>query len=470
MNSQPALFGLDGAWLAAFAVLAALTAVLAVSAFALSRRLADARVRLTRAETLAQETEALKGDLEAERARNARLEREGAAMEARLAERERALAELKARLDSEFRAAASQMLKAAHEDFLQRANETFERHREAASAEAERKRKALDELIRPMAETLGRYEASLAEMRADQQKARGELIGRMSELASSAEAVRAEARKLATALRSGAKVRGRWGEEQLRNVVEIAGMAAYVDFVEQKSHDDGERRKQPDMIVNLPGGRKIAVDSKVSINAYLDALEADTDAKRASCLARHGEDLWAHVKALSAKDYAAGLKDSLDIVVMFVPGENYFAAAVEARPQLFQEAFERKVLIATPTTLLAMLKAASFTWRQEKAAENAAAVARMAKDLYDSLRVMGGHLAALGKALESAVGKYNAAVGAIEQRVMPRARRFADYELPGIDGTIDPLKEAETPVRALREDRDLLLPELDPDRKGQSAL
>ena len=406
----------------------------------LNRELAEVREALAATGARADEADRLAEALSAAHEKNAGLSATMAALEARLEERERALRDLKERLDGEFRASAARMLDMAHEAFLKRANETFARHQESASADAERKRRALDELIRPMSETLQRYEKGLGELRAEQHKQRGELIGRIGDLARSANDVRLEAQKLSTALRAGPKTRGRWGEEQLRNVVETAGMSSYVDFIEQAHIADGDQRKQPDMVVNLPGGRKIAVDSKVSLGAYLDAVEAEDDAARHAHFLRHADDLWAHVKTLAARDYAVSLRESLDVVIMFVPGENYFAAAVEARPELFQDAFERKVLIATPTTLVAILKAASFNWRQEKAAENAVRVAAMASDLYDSLRVMSGHLGDVGKALDRAVSKYNSAVAGMERRVLPRARRFADYELPGIDKTIDPLE------------------------------
>lgn len=453
--------GFDGPalWLIALAVLfAALTLLFAAQerrrAAKLRADLEKARIALAGAETRAEETAAVKEALTKVTDDRTRLEAAMAAQSARLAERERALEELKTRMDVDFRSAASKMLDEAHKSFLVRATETFERHREAAAVEASEKRKAIDELIRPMTETLGRYEEGLKDLRAEQQRARGELIGRMGDLAKSANDVRLEAQKLSTALRAGSKVRGRWGEEQLRNVVETAGMSAYVDFVEQSSHDDGEKRLLPDMVVNLPGGRKIAIDSKVSINAYLDAAEATDDAVRAGHLTRHADDIWTHVKTLAGRDYAASLRDSLDIVVMFIPGENYFAAASETRPQLFQDAFERRILIATPTTLVAMLKAASFNWRQEKATESARAVAKLAKDLHDSLRVMTGHLADLGKSLTRSVDKFNDAVGGFERRVLPRARRFAEFELPGIDVGIDELKQIETTPTPVRDNEE----------------
>ncbi len=421
------------------------------------RELENTRVTLSAAQTRAEEASEVKAELTEERIQRQRLEAEAAANEAKLAERERAMAELKMRMESEFKATTAELLDGAHKAFLQRAGETFERHRESAKTENDQRRKALDDLLTPVSETLTRYEKGLADMRAEQQKSRGELQGQIGALAQSTQDVRAEAQKLATALRAGPKTRGRWGEEQLRNVVEIAGMSAYVDFREQVSHGDGDKRKIPDMVVSLPGGRVIAVDSKVSLGAYLDAVEAETDDARAGHLARHADDLWNHVKSLSAKDYAASLRDALDYVVMFVPGENYFSAALEARPQLYQDAFDRKILIASPTILIALLKSAALNWRQEKLTENAQAVALMAKDLYDSLRVMGGHLGGLGKALEGAVKKYNSTIGGLEQRVMPRARKFAEYELPGIDAEIEILQVVENAPRELRADTDLLL-------------
>ncbi|MEM9706860.1 MAG: DNA recombination protein RmuC, partial [Pseudomonadota bacterium] len=274
----------------------------------------------------------LKAELADAQEARAGLEAKAAAQEATLTERERALEEQKTRMETDFRAVASTMLGEAHKAFLERADETFTRYRENAGADADAKRKALDDLIKPMRETLTKYEAGLTEMRAEQQKARGELTAKITDLAKSAQDVRSETLKLSNALRAGPKVRGRWGEAQLRNIVELAGMSAHVDFVEQQSHDDGERRKQPDLVVSLPGARALAVDAKVSINAYLDALEAETDVERSKFLDQHANDLRAHVKALASKEYAASLRASLDFVVMFVPGENYLAAAVEARP------------------------------------------------------------------------------------------------------------------------------------------
>ena len=422
------------------------------------------RIALASTDARADAAGAMSEELTEERGRRERLEAGLAANEAKLEEREKALGEMRTRLDAEFKAAAAEMLDNAHKAFFTRTKETFERYQENADADGARRRKALDDLLKPVSETLVRYEKGLSDLRAEQQKSRGELSGQIGELSKSTHDVRMEAQKLATALRAGPKTRGRWGEEQLRNVVEIAGMTAYVDFKEQAAHSDEGKRKQPDMVVSLPGGRVVAVDSKVSLGAYLDAVEADTDEVRAACLSRHADDLWNHVKSLSAKDYASSLGASLDYVVMFVPGENYFAAAMEARPQLYQDAFDRKILIATPTILIAMLKSAALNWRQEKMTENAQAVAAMAKDLYDSLRRMGENLSGLGRSIETAVKRYNDVVANVEGRVLPRARKFADYELPGAEAEIEELNPLESAPRELRADKDLLLPGAKPEK------
>ncbi|MEM9618525.1 MAG: DNA recombination protein RmuC [Pseudomonadota bacterium] len=451
-----------GLWVAVALLIAAAYFIIHSSRVArraarLRSELEQSKLALATTEARLFEMEPLRAELESEREFRQDLQSQAAASEAKLAEREKALSELKQRMDAEFKAATSEMLKGAHEAFLQRANETFARYRETAKAEGDTRRKALDDLLKPVSDTLVRYEKGLAELRDEQQKSRGELKGQIGALARSTIEVREEAQKLATALRAGPKTRGRWGEEQLRNVVEIAGMAAHVDFVEQASHDDGERRKQPDMVVRLPGERVIAVDSKVSLGAYLDAVEADRDEERVTHLNRHADDLWTHVKTLSAKEYAASLRDALDYVVMFVPGENYFAAAMEVRPQLYQDAFDRKILIATPTILIAMLKSAALNWRQEKMTEHAQAVAAMAKDLYDSLGTMSRNLSGLGKSLNSALKNYNATIGGYESRVMSRARKFAEYEIPGIEADIEPLAAIESPPRQMRAEQDSLL-------------
>jgi len=399
---------------------------------------------------------ALEAQLGEARAEVLRLSGANAGLEASLAARERALDETRARLDKEFHALAARALEANHDAFLKRAAETFERHRQTASSEAEARAQAFDALVKPISETLTRYEAGLKEMRESDAKREGEVRQSLIEVARANQAVRDETNKLVNALRAAPKTRGRWGEEALQNVIELAGMTPYC-FKTQGSFEDEGRRLQPDVIVNLPGERKLAIDAKVSLNAYLSAVEALDDATREALLAKHADEIWAHVKNLGSKEYSAALKTSLDFVVMFIPGENFFSAAIERRPDLFQQAFDMRVLIATPTTLLAILKSVAYGWRQEKAADNAKHILELGKDLYASLQRMGANLVKLGKSIDGAVARYNDLAGNIEGRVMPKARKFVDLEIEGADRAIESAEPVETAVRVLRDDRDLLL-------------
>ncbi len=427
----------------------------------LQQTLQAAEVEAARTSIRLDEFDAVQDELSFEREKNADLEKSQVELNTQLQERERAFTELRARFENDFQAIASRMLGSVHETFLERANETFEKHEAKAKAHYDTRQKAVDDLVKPIAETLTRYEAGLREMRDHQKKAQGALSGQIEVLAKSAGQVQSEAAKLATALRSGPKTRGRWGEEQLRNVVEMAGLSSYCDFSEQHSVQDGDKLKLPDMVVRLPGERVIAVDSKVSLNAYLDAVEQTEDALRQASFVKHGEEIWNHVRGLASKDYAGALRksNSLDFVVMFIPGENFFAAALEARPSLFQDAFDRGVLMATPTTLIAILKSIAYGWRQEKASENAHKVADLAGDLYKSMRLMGGNLTSLGKSLEQTVKNYNKTLGNIEGSVLPKARKFAEFEMPGTEENLTVLEPIETDVREIRPGRDLLLEE-----------
>ncbi len=465
--------GTPAFWIA-FALLAALIAAAAfwrqasAQAAALGQSLEATRLKLAGAEQRADDAIRLEADLDEERRRRAEAENVSAAQEARLEEREKALAEMTSRFETTFKATTADLLKDANEAFLRDSKKTFDLYKQTASSEGEQRRKALDDLLKPVSETLTRYEKGLSEMREEQAQARGALKNQIGDLAKHTQDVRAEAQKLATALRAGPKTRGRWGEEQLKNVVEIAGMTAHVDFIEQAAHADGDKRKIPDMVVSLPGERAIAVDSKVSLGAYLDAVEAETDEARAAALNRHADDLWSHVKSLSMKDYAASLRDSLDYTVLFLPGEHFFSAALDVRPDLYQKAFEQKILVATPTILIAVLKSAALNWRQEKMTEHANEVAGMAKDLYDSLVTMAGNMKALGRSLESAVKNYNASIGGFEGRVLPRARKFAEYQLPGVDKEMPETAHVEGALREMREGAARRL-EFDADEKKDDA-
>lgn len=386
--------------------------------------------------------------------------RREASLVARLDEREARLTEMRTQLESEFRAMSQKVINDAGAQFLREASQTFEKHHTNARADAEGYSRSVGDLLKPMKDTLQRYETGLREMRDQQKRAQGELAGQIATLAQSANAVQSEARTLAAALRAGPKARGRWGETTLRNVVELTGMSNYVDFDEQRSiaaTDDGGR-KQPDMVVTLPGERVVAVDSKVSLADWLDAAAAEDPEERNKAMERHGRSVWTHVQQLSAKDYGSALKKdgALDFVVMFIPGEAFFGAALEARPSLIEDAFQRGVLIATPTTLIAILKSIAHSWRQQNANDNARKIAGLAEDLYEALRNTGVHLAGLGKTIGKSVADYNKLVGNMERRVLPRARRFAEYEMPGTEKEIEEVAMQDDQVRLPLEGRDLL--------------
>jgi len=455
VRAAPALSAIAAGGLASALLLVFRIRSIRRSADGLAAELAELREDLAAAEAKAEAADALQAEALAERARREALERDLAVADTRLEERERSVTEMRRRLEDEFQGLAARLLDQSQRSFLERADETFKRHREVAAGDADARRKAVDDLVKPIAETLTRYEKGLEEFRQTTAKREGELMSRIAELATGATAVRDEAQKLTAALRSGPKTRGRWGEEALKNVIEMSGLSQYADFVEQREADDSRRR--PDVKIRLPGERFLVIDAKVAFDAYLDSLDAESEEARGACLARHADALRKHALSLASKEYAKDVRGSVDFVVMFVPGDNFFAAAAEVRPGLFQEAFDKGVIIATPTNLIALLKSIAFDWRREKATENAYRIAGMAKDLYESLRKMGLNLSALGKSLETSVRKYNDLVGGVEGRVMPRARRFAELELPGTEDAIDESPPIEQDVREPREGRDLMI-------------
>ncbi len=345
------------------------------------------------------------------------------------------------------KAQAAASAQAVADQMVQRATETFRAQDVLAQAR-------LEAQLKPVAETLGKFEAQVSAL----EKARAEETGGLKEqiaaLMQASTATQAEARKLSAALRRGAGVQGRWGEETLKNVLEAAGLNRRFDFEEQVSLDTEEGRRRPDVKVRMPGGAVFVIDAKVSLNAFLEAQEAVDDAGREICMARHAQSLKTHVQGLSSKTYWDQLKeDSPDFVAMFVPGDGFLAAALDRMPELMGEAMDKRVLIVTPTTLFALCKAVAYGWRVEEQAANAGKIAELGRELYKRVADMGGHAAALGRALETAVGKYNAFVGSLETRVMTQARRFEELqvdhegkeltELPPIDSAVRRLTKFE---------------------------
>jgi DNA recombination protein RmuC len=286
-------------------------------------------------------------------------------------------------------------------------------------------------------------------------EAYGGLTGQIAQLALAQDAVRAEAQKLTIALRAAPKTRGRWGEHQLRNVMELAGMAEHVDFATETSFERDDERLRPDAVINLPGQRQIVVDAKASMSSYLDAIEAIDELAREQLLRRHAQEMRAQVDRLGSKDYWAQQRTTTDFVAMFVPGDNFFAAAMERDPNLFGDAIARRVIIVTPTTLVALAKSVALGWRQQAMERNAVAVTELGQELYRRLASMGEHVAALGRELQSAVQKYNAFLGSLESNVLPQARRFKDLQIDTANREIADAKPIELAVREPRTDRDL---------------
>jgi len=336
------------------------------------------------------------------------------AFEARMAE----LIAAKDALASQFAEVGQRLFDDAQAKFLQRADERF-RQSETTSGQN------LKALLQPVHERLERYEQGVARVEAERRDAFGDLKGQIESMRVGSESVRAEASRLVNALRNAPKARGRWGEQQLRNVLETCGLSEHADFQAEVSVADGEGgRLRPDVIVRVPGGNTLVIDAKVSLNDYQDAFGAIDDAERTLGLQRHAASMRAHVNALGAKAYWSQFDDAPDYVIMFVPGEHFLSAALEQDPALWDFAFDRRVLLATPTNLIAIARTVAAVWRQEKLAGEARAIAELGKELYARLAVMGGHVAKLGRNIGLANDAYNAFVGSLETQVLTQAKRF----------------------------------------------
>lgn len=353
-----------------------------------------------------------------------------AALEARL-ELERAQAQDKLRLverareelSDAFKALSADALRAASTSFLELARTSLERWQDGARTDLDRRERAIAELLAPMKDSLGKLDGELRQLEARREHAYGSLTAQLEAMGRAQGELRAEAANLVRALRAP-QVRGRWGELQLRRVVELAGMVDRCDFHEQQTAEGEAGRLRPDLVVHLPGGRHVVVDAKAPLSAYLEAAEAKDEPTRRALLADHARQLRDHVAALSRKAYWEQFRPTPELAVLFLPGESFYAAALEADPALLEAGVERRIIVATPTTLIALLKAIAYGWRQEAAAENAEQVAALGRDLYKRMADLGAHFARLGKNLAQAVGSYNDAVGSLEARLVPAARKL----------------------------------------------
>jgi DNA recombination protein RmuC len=332
---------------------------------------------------------------------------------------ERAFVETaRARMESVFKAAAADALKGNNDQFLSLAAQRLETTKREAAADVDARKAAIEALLSPLKTTLERLEEKTSSLEQARAQAYAKIDEQVRSLATAAAGIQRETVTLSTALK-GSQVRGRWGEVALRNVVELSGMSQHVDFAEQETIGDGKR---PDMVVRLPGTRRIAVDSKATTEFYLEAVAASCEAEREAALDRHAAAVRARVRDLAARDYAARLDGGVDLVVLFLPGEPYLAAAFARDPDLLADALKHRVLVTTPTTLVALLRTVAIYHQQEAVARDAAQIAEAATTLYERGVKFADHLGRVGKGLSTALQAYNEAVGSFETRFLPAGR------------------------------------------------
>jgi len=371
-----------------------------------------------------------------------------------LEEQKRLLDEARQKLADTFNALSAEALKSNNLAFIALAKSTFETIQAQAKGDLETRQKAIEGLVDPLKNALVRYEKQILEMERSRQSAYGGLEQHLKLLAGEAEKLQQQTGSLATALKGGPQVRGRWGEMTLRRVAELAGMAEHCDFTEQETVSGESGRQRPDMIVNLPGNRRIAVDAKTPLQAFVDAAGSEREEDRRKYLAKHGQLVRAHMNQLAARSYWEQFDPAPEMVVLFLPGESFFAAALEQDRTLIEDGMEKRVILATPTTLIALLRAVAYGWRQEQMERNALAVCELGKQLYDRVRTFLGHFEAVGSALHRSIENYNKAVGSLESRVLPSARRFKELGAATGDEIVALEPVDETPRALAVPDRD----------------
>jgi DNA recombination protein RmuC len=383
--------------------------------------------------------------------------------EQRMAELSRHVAELAGALDMErkmnserlvnmretFASLAAEALQRNNEGFLHLADEAFKRHQEGAVTDLETREKAIEGLIKPVKESLDKFETKVQEMEKARVGAYENINAQVKGLLQSQNDLRSETVNLVHALKTP-RVRGRWGEIQLRRVVELAGMINHCDFEEQPSVSTESGRLRPDLIIRLPGNNTIVVDAKSPLDQYLLAMDAEDDDTRRTHLSQYALQIRGHMSALSNKAYWEQFKPAPEFVFMFLPGESFYSAALEADPGLIEGNSSQRVIIATPTTLIALLKAVSYGWRQERLADDAEKIGSLGKELYERISVLGTHFAGVGSSLRAAVEKYNDAAGTLETRVLVSARRFKELPITPTDKEIVTPNQIDTTSRQLQ--------------------
>lgn len=418
-------------------------------------RAAESTVNEVRAqlEGLRQKVEELQTKLRTEGEQRATAEARFQEAQANLEEQKQLLDEARQKLADTFNALAAEALKSNNQAFVALAKSTFETIQAQAKGDLETRQTAIEGLVSPLREALGRYEKQILDMEKTRQSAYGALDEQLRTLAAANQQLQKETGSLVTALRAP-QVRGRWGEMTLRRVAELAGMSEHCDFTEQETLTGESGRQRPDMIVSLPGGRRIAVDAKVPLQAFVDAAGSASEEDRSKSLAKHGQLVRAHMNQLAARSYWEQFDPAPEMVVLFLPGESFFAAALEQDRTLIEDGMEKRVILATPTTLIALLRAVAYGWRQERMEKNAQAVSELGKQLYDRVRTFLEHFEAVGNALRRSIENYNKAVGSLESRVLPSARRFKELGAATGDEIIELEPVDEMPRALAAPDRD----------------
>jgi DNA recombination protein RmuC len=365
------------------------------------------------------------------------------------------------KLSDTFKALASDTLKNSNTSFLELAKTQLEKFHESAKGDLEKRQTAIDELVKPVKETLVKVDTKLQEIEKTRLEAYTGLSEQVKSMRETQDLLRSETSNLVQALRRP-EVRGRWGEIQLRRVVEMAGMLEHCDFVEQQNINTEEGRLRPDLVVRLPGDRIIVVDAKTPLDAYLSAIEAPDEETRNSKLKEHARQIRNHVQMLGKKKYFEQFDHSPDFVVLFIPGEIFYTAALQQDPELIEAGVGERVLITSPTSLIALLRAVSYGWRQEKLADNAREISDLGRNLYDCLAKLSEHFTKVGERLDQAVKAYNQALASLENRVLPGARKFKELGAASTAGDIDRLEPVDNAVRQIQAP-ELLLPNDRPD-------
>jgi DNA recombination protein RmuC len=351
--------------------------------------------------------------------------------------------------DDRFEAVSARVLRDAQQSFLQLAETQLGQHHITSREELEKRQRAVEQIVKPIAESLAKVDGKLELLEQTRRESQGSLVAQLRSVTETQDKLRVETANLVTALRSP-HTRGRWGEIQLRRVCEMAGMIDRCDFVEQSSFESDAGRLRPDVVIQLPGGKNVVVDAKAPLEAYLSAVEATDPDQRAAFLSAYGRHVREHVTKLSQKAYWSQFDSSPEFVVMFLPGEALFSAALEQVPGLIEEGVAQKVLITTPTSLIAVLRAVHYGWRQEKVAESAREVSALGRDLHSRLGTLLQHFMKLGRSLDSSVRAYNETVGSMESRVLVTARKLSEHGAAAGEEELPEPQQVETATRSVQ--------------------